>query len=739
MQLQGAIKKIAAEKWFRAVLPALLAAAFCLFALRSAKGLEFCLECMNDGSCLLTGIYNQNIAFNMPLYSLAGASWLNLGGSPALFFLASYFGTYLLVFSAGALLSGYWAGIVSMLAAGLLEAQGGFSYTTEQSFYSFFVMLVLALTLLDRRENTVKSSLLAGLAAGFSMLVRTPLFLFPPVFVLCGWLWKGGRSRAFALRSAVFLVAAYGLLVPWGVVRYPMSGKFSLFDDRRAAPNVISSARFTVFNMEGDARRVAGISEKDSAIDFFMREVAKNPVLFALTVVRRLWHIFLFDPLLFGLLFAALLAGRGHWRRLDFSLPVYFILIHAVLAIEKRYFYPLMYVIPPLLAGTFLPRRPEGEAARCIPAERTAQALFWLTFCAVLVAQALIAVYPARAARSTREYRDFSLALKRWPNDRMVQELGCGRLMEKGDYDGFYSCLAGYVKKFDDKVRGYFLRVRISAFPAGVPPPPDPPMSCLIMRMLREYELGDQAAAKVSFGLAYAEYERRHNMLNGEGYARDRKVLNFMRQDSSSFWERYVYEQLLLWPPEGMAKILAGIKKQAPLTQRLRLLGAALEEAGSGRRGGAGGARLRELLYGEKGLLWREAERSTKALSDAAVEKMRSGRLLEAEKLLLKAAALNSAGPEVFMNLCWLLQKGGEKKRALEACQRAFASVYSSPENRTPGLELLASEAAFASYKLLDGLGRGEEARETLRQAVANAPAAWPGLAGARKTLEGLK
>ncbi|HNW43804.1 MAG TPA: hypothetical protein PKI19_04815 [Elusimicrobiales bacterium] len=556
----------------RPALPVLLAAVVSLLALNKVKGIQFGAECLQSGSFLLTGIYSRSIAGSMPLYGTLGSLWSNLGWRPELFFIAGYFGTYLLVFSAGALLRGYWAGVFSLLAAYLFESLGGFNYNMEQSFYAFLLMLVLALTLLYRREKSVKSALPAGLAAGFSMLVRPSLFLFPPVFVLCGWFCEGGRPRKFLLRSLVFLAASYCLLLPWGAVRYPISGKFSVFDERRAAPAIIAAARFSVFTMEGDYRRVAGIGEEDSPARFFLREVSKKPLLFALTVLRRLWQIFLFDPLLFGLLLAALAAGRDRERRFNFVLPVYFILIHSALAVEKRYLYPLVYLIPPLLAGSFPPWRAGGGEERCAAAEKTARALFWACCGLVLAIEGLVLAYPARSARNALDYKDFSRALRRWPGDAMVQKMGCDKLLKAGDHPGFYRCLDGYAKKFDDKLLGYFLLARASRAPAGLALPADLEMRCLMIRMLRELELGDQAAAKVSFAGAFALYEQYHNMLTKVVYAPDREVLRFMRQNSSAFWDEFVYEYLALWPPEGMAKILAGMKKQFPLTPRYRLL-----------------------------------------------------------------------------------------------------------------------------------------------------------------------
>ena len=87
------------------------------------------------------------------------------------------------------------------------------------------------------------------------------------------------------------------------------------------------------------------------------------------------------------------------------------------------------------------------------------------------------------------------------------------------------------------------------------------------------------------------------------------------------------------------------------------------------------------------------------------------------------------------MSLCSLRIRENKGNEALEACQSAADAVYSHPENRTPGFQILASEASLASYRLLNALGRRAEAKETLRRAVEKAPDSWPGLDMAKKEL----
>ncbi|HNW45100.1 MAG TPA: hypothetical protein PKI19_11390 [Elusimicrobiales bacterium] len=554
-----------------ALVPVALIALLCLLKMAAGAGkAEFSFENIRSGSFLLAGIYDKTVTWNMPLYDTLASLCLNLGISPVFFLLAVCFAAYLLVFSAASLLRGYRAGIAALAAAWLLGLAGGVDL--EQIFYTFSLLLCLALLYIKRREPTPGNSLLAGLAVGGSLLVRTPLFLLPPLVVLCDWFFCGERGRGFALRSLIFLAAAYALLVPWAVVRAPISERFSFFDNQRAACNIISAARGSIYTMEGDCRKLAGPGyDENNAAVFFIKEVGKAPVFYALTLVRRLWHIFLFNPLVYGLLIAGLLAARGREQRLNFLLPVYFLTIHALFSVEARYFKPMVFLVMPAAAAALFPRRYAGDSGPGAVPLKAPRALLWLFLCAVAAVEALVIAYPGRAGGAlSRE--GLALALGRFPNDRVVQEMRCNELLAAGDYPGYYSCLDGYSRKFDDKVYAYFLRARSSGRPAALELPPGFEMKCLIIRMLREFELGDGTAAAGSYGRVFALYEAKDNTLGGTPYKRDREIQAVIRSDLNNFWDRYVNDALMLWPPGGIVKILSGIEKKEKLTPKLGLL-----------------------------------------------------------------------------------------------------------------------------------------------------------------------
>ena len=497
-----------------------------------------------------------------------------------------------------------------------------------------------------------------------------------------------------------------------------------------------------------DSRRLAGLGEDDSAVKYYIGEIAKAPVVHARTVLRRIGYIFLFYPVLLGSFLLAIVTSREKNKLLIFSIPVYFILIHSFLSIEKRYFYPLVFLVPPLIIGSFFPRLNARAREEKAFDAKSVFFLFGLSFCAVLAVEAVILTYPVRAARNSADYGSFSRALERFPRDRVFREIKCARILERGDDEGFYNCLSVYSREFKDKTKEYFLLARKARKPSEIEIPPEVRLECLIIRMLREYELGDQAAAAVSLEQAYSCYEVELNCLRGVTNETDGELAGQIKQNSSGFWDRSVYPALLLWPPEGAAAVLAGLKKRVELTPRLSSLEAELALMRAHGEFGAGLARGK--IFSERfldvmglppsllRLIKEEDAKRSKALSDLAVDRMRAGDSPGAEKLLREALDIHAANPEALIDLCMLWLKENKRTKALDACRSGFYAVYSVPENRRPGFDILASEAAFASYKLLNSLGRKQEAAQVLRDCVNRAPAAWPGLPGARALLKEL-
>ena len=744
---------LSSAKWFRAVLPAFLAVSFCFFNLwliRYSPGfgaLDIDFGRSRLGSFLLAGLPTGDIVRNMPLFETLFSLALNLEINTNLLYLGPALAIYTLAFCAGCLLRGYWAGILSLLAAGLADSVLVFSYDLEQAVYSVLLMLVLCFMLLLRGERTLKNSIYCGLAIGASMLVRTPLFLFPPVVVFSDWLYSSHRSRAFILRSVAVLIFSYLLLLPWGFLNYSVTGKFNLFDSQRAADNIITSAKGTVYASHGDSRRLAGISENDSAFLFFVREVAKDPLFYALASLRRLLGIFLFHPWLFGFFLAALAVNREKQRLFVFGLPVYFILVHSLLSIAVRYFHPVFYLSAPLLAAAFMPGRFAGPAGECGAVRKAVGTVFLLALGAVLAVEAVVLAYPQRLKTNTFGSQAYAREMRRFSNDRFFGEIRCRELWQAGDDADFYECLDAYSRKFDHKVYRYFLSALASGAPASLPLPsgseqmkPHIPMDCRIIQMLRELELGAPAAAAISFRDAYALYESGGNAMVLEApYRKDKEIAMQLRQDSDSFWLNYAYNMLVLWPPERIAKILTALDKNSGIPGGIKLLERVAGEvlAGGEFRGRRmNEAAMRKTVLSPAGL--KRFRRITAAGKEIQVQAdagtPRFPALAAADSLFKVRQAVRQT-PAALMKLCSGPDAAKDAEQALQACRGVVYAVETAPGRKTAELENLRSDASLASCRLLGSLGRTEESAAALAWTIESASAAWPGLSAAKKAL----
>lgn len=571
------------DRRLKALLPFLAAAFFCFWSRGGSAGFTEIITGIagqGAGSFILAGIPHSAVNSHLPFLAIAASLVQNLGISPAALYLLLQFALYLLVYLAGSLLGGCRAGLAAMVISGL---SGGHAYLgdAEQAVYSAFLLAALCLLLVRRRENTLPVNLWAGLAIGATLAVRSTLFIFPPLAALADWL-ASGRSAAAARRGLLFIAASYLLLVPWALLNRYSSGRLDFFESGRAGTNIISAALGSVYTMEGDARGLAGLDSSTSPTAFYFREAARSPFSYLLTTGRRLWHIFLFHPVL--ILLSAAAAVRLRWRGAAevFLLPAYFAGIHALFSIEGRYFYPLVYILPPLIAGALLAgpgQAPAGYSAL----RRTALGAFGVCLAAVILLFDLpLLAYPRRAAANREAADTFRRASARFPGDKMFAARACREVWREGDDQGFYACLGRYSARSGDEAKLYFLAVKDSALPRAVPFPGCGGRSklcldLLVIRTLREVELGQEASAREGFVLAFSEYRRLYGILRGQPYSRDRQIAALLKKDDSAFYDSFVRDVLFLWPPAGMLKILSGMERTGRLGGKLEELKAELE------------------------------------------------------------------------------------------------------------------------------------------------------------------
>jgi hypothetical protein len=653
------------------------------------------------GSYLLAGLPVAEVARNMPLFGILFSLVLNLGAGPAAVYLPLQFAVCLLAWRVGRLLGGAAAGLISLCAAGVSGLYLVFSYDVEQTFYSWFLLLALGLLWRLRREPGPAAAAACGFALGVSMLVRTPLFVFPAALAALDFLRSRGAPGP-ALRRAALLGAAFLLpLLPWGWLNLRVNGEFVVMDVRRADDNVITAALGTVYSMHGNSYRLAGIRIGESSLRFYAREIARDPAFHALAVLRRLLGIFLYFPSMFLLLGLVFLLNREKGRAWAFSLPAYLVLIHALLSIGNRYFHPVFYLLAPLLGWTLAARL--GLAGEAEPEERISfRPHLAFALCGALLAGAVAAAYPARAAAPEPERR-YLAAVEKYRRDWAFWRARCRLRWQEGDDAGYRACLAGYAAVYDDKAARYFLEVTAAADPAAVPLPKGSPemppqvrLEGYLLRAFRQAELGDAAGAADSLRLANEVYDRDVNaMISLAPYKRDLEVARLISEDRESFWRDFAAERLMMWPPAGIAAALK-VFFAAGLDERGLLRAQVAARLAHGKLNG------RRLTPREEGLLPAWAVPPPPEAPEAA------------------------ASP---LQLCRAESAAGRLQSALAACQTA---AYAGAG---PGYE--AYDAALESALLLRRLGRAEEAETAISWLLLEAPAGWPGRARAEKLARG--
>jgi len=684
------------------------------------------------GSFLLAGLPNSGLSWSLPLFGVIAAAAQACGAVLPLL-LAVRLAQYLLLYSAGSFFRGWRGGFLALGVTAVSELSGAFVYDAEQSFYSLSLLALLCLLLRRSRADTTGKAVLSGLLAGVSLLVRSPLLFFPPALVVLGVAVR--KSKAALKGGLIFLASSYLLLVPWGMLSRSITGSLSVLDSGRAASNLTAGALGAVYTVNGNPLALAGLGPEDSPAAFYLREAGRDPAGFIAVAVRRLLASVLFHPLLCALGLAAFLFARGGDRLFAFALPGYFILFHSLFPVEPRYFYPLLWLLPPLLAAPLGP--PPAAEADLWKRGRGTLAVSLVLVCAAVAVDLLALAWPNRAARNS-----FDGAVPRWlSGDRTMRGLECGTAWVKGDKAAYLACLEGLASRFGDKTAACFLGVGAEGGIFTSPLPPGSEMECAITGMLREFELGRTGTGKAAVRLAYSYYTSVHSMSRGAADGIDKEIDAGLKQDTGTFWNVFVYRTLLRWQPEDMARILPHLAAAQPLDGRLRLLADALEEKKD--RGSFGWRQLREWLAPSvlgvpqaslRGL-WRLGASESARLTAAAAKKEKDGDSSGAEALLRSALELdlNPDTAEVYLALC-RRPVGAARERRLRDCMAAAYGAYFGAAGSSP---VAGAEAAFRAYELLAAAGRKDEAHALLSRTVDNAPSDWSGLAAAKAVLAG--
>ena len=520
------------------------------------------------GEILLHAAADKAASFSMPLPSLAAAAASHLGFDPS--WLARLAGLLLCLpaYALGARGGGRARGAVFALAAALAGITCA-SPEAEQALYSLLLLLFLDLELKRQAAGGTGAAALAGLAAGFTLLVRSPLFAFPPLAALFQYFSLKPRPKTWLVSTAVFLACAWLLLVPWARLNHSLFGKTILFEEGRPACNVITGASGIVFTIEGDARAFAGLSREESVYPWAVKTVLENPGRYALAVARRLGHVLLMFPVLFLLAAAGLLLGRKKTEaRFLAFFSAYFILIHCLLSIEERYFQPLRYALALLAAGgawELLKKIiPGGKPGR----DYFTPPLFALALLAAALTLGVVWRYPG-ASRPPLIAAE--LGLKKYPGDPWLyrkkgEALLALDLTARGLASLEQACALSGAPDLC-----YITSVLKAAAPAG-PPQLENRYELLLVKLMRELELGRQAEAGAAYAEALEIWRSEKNSIKGPPRAEDAGHLARLKETNRTFWDLDLAAALAYLPPEKRAVALRRLSGLAPLTPKLRAL-----------------------------------------------------------------------------------------------------------------------------------------------------------------------
>lgn len=300
----------------------------------------------------------RGVTLRLPAASTAAAvlrhhSGLSARGTAMLLTAALAAGTLLLSLQLQPMSS--FAGPLA-LALLALFAPGDFRRNFYPELLYAAAVLVAAAALAWRQPKpSPKRTLVLALALGATLLIRSPLALLGPLLAALM-----ARKRKWK-DAAIMLFAPFLWLLPWLSLNYAAHGRFIPFENAAANLNLMAGAVGLRETVEGswDSLGDEPSHPHASAERAALAQIARRPGRYALSVLDRIWFTFTLSPALF------LLGGWYVWRaRRRPGVPAlallcgYYVLVHCLLAVEKRYFAPLWPILAVLAASAL---RKHGE------------------------------------------------------------------------------------------------------------------------------------------------------------------------------------------------------------------------------------------------------------------------------------------------------------------------------------------------------------------------------------------
>jgi hypothetical protein len=233
----------------------------------------------------------------------------------------------------------------------------GWSY--PQEVFSLIVLIVAGLMIW--RAKAASSSgvaLLLALAIGVSMMFRSGLVFLPPVLAGLEFvLRRRDAGRSHWRQALILLVVPYLFLAPTLRMNWRLHHRIIPFEDGEASCNVVTGALGVVETIEGPWQAlVPGRVDLTGggALTWAAAEVSRHPLRYAVSFLARIGRvIWWFAPILPFALWG-LWAGR---KKKEFQalgvLIVYFVAVHCLMSVSRKYFDPLWPVFL-LLTGSLV-------------------------------------------------------------------------------------------------------------------------------------------------------------------------------------------------------------------------------------------------------------------------------------------------------------------------------------------------------------------------------------------------
>ena len=233
----------------------------------------------------------------------------------------------------------------------------------EQIIFSIYIILFLIFFIKREKEyhnNGNRFEIFAALTLGFTFLIRSTLIILPVFIIIYDLLTKGRKISI--KKTFIILLIPYSLLIPWSLYSKFLIGKVLFTEINRASMNIITGALGTTLTGEGDIVEVLGADEKINSYSFALKIISAKPLNYMVSILRRLWYFVSINWIMFIPALISFYLNRKSTRiKILMFFILFFVAIHILFSVEKRYFFPVSLILSIITAGSLNERDNENE------------------------------------------------------------------------------------------------------------------------------------------------------------------------------------------------------------------------------------------------------------------------------------------------------------------------------------------------------------------------------------------